>query len=256
MLIYKQDYFGFVYLWWDALRKKFYIGSHMGSFDDGYVSSSKRLNNCHKKRKNDLSRIIIETVDNSDREYLYKREQYWLDCIDDSYMGGFSYNIRKCAKGFDSTQSIKINNQRVANGSHVFLGPAVNKKRMDSGNHHFLDKDFQQKIAALSKSRVEDGTHNFLGGEIQGITSRRRVANGTHNFLDSEKQRETSNKLVREGRHHFLGGAIQSKNTQMRLALGTHPFQNQPIRTCPHCELTSRGHNMIRYHFDNCKLKP
>jgi len=26
--------------------------------------------------------------------------------------------------------------------------------------------------------------------------------------------------------------------------------------TCPHCNLTGKGPNMIRYHFDNCKAKP
>lgn len=29
---------------------------------------------------------------------------------------------------------------------------------------------------------------------------------------------------------------------------------SQIIRTCPHCNLVGKGNNMLRYHFDNCKL--
>jgi hypothetical protein len=29
----------------------------------------------------------------------------------------------------------------------------------------------------------------------------------------------------------------------------------QPKRTCPHCEVSGKGANMTRYHFDNCKRK-
>jgi hypothetical protein len=38
--IYKQDYFGFVYLWYDTKHKKFIIGSHHGSIHDGYTTST------------------------------------------------------------------------------------------------------------------------------------------------------------------------------------------------------------------------
>jgi len=29
----------------------------------------------------------------------------------------------------------------------------------------------------------------------------------------------------------------------------------QPVRQCPHCEVSGKGANMTRYHFDNCKRK-
>jgi hypothetical protein len=54
--------------------------------------------------------------------------------------------------------------QRVADGTHHFLGEGVNKKR------------------------VNDGTHQFLGGKIQSKSSRARVENGTHNFFGATKQ--------------------------------------------------------------------
>ena len=30
---------------------------------------------------------------------------------------------------------------------------------------------------------------------------------------------------------------------------------NEPVRNCPHCQVTGKGANMTRYHFDNCKSK-
>lgn len=34
------NYTGFVYIWRDRKNKMFYIGSHMGKLDDGYIGSN------------------------------------------------------------------------------------------------------------------------------------------------------------------------------------------------------------------------
>ena len=47
MAIYNENYTGFVYLWYD--RKWFCIGSHMGSLEDGYTSSTGFMNKAYKK---------------------------------------------------------------------------------------------------------------------------------------------------------------------------------------------------------------
>ena len=87
MYIYKQDYFGFVYIWTDHKRKMFYIGSHMGALYDGYIGSNKRFRNAYKKRPEDMSRTIIEYHNNDNRNSLYIKEQSWLDCIEDDELG-------------------------------------------------------------------------------------------------------------------------------------------------------------------------
>lgn len=46
--------YGFIYIWHDRLRNMFYIGSHKGSPDDGYISSSRWLNGEINYRPADL----------------------------------------------------------------------------------------------------------------------------------------------------------------------------------------------------------
>lgn len=36
---------GFVYIWYDRKRKLYYIGSHKGNINDGYICSSNRMRN-------------------------------------------------------------------------------------------------------------------------------------------------------------------------------------------------------------------
>ena len=55
------------------------------------------------------------------------------------------------------------------------------RQKVADGTHHFLGEN-------INKQRVENGTHQFLGGEIRGKASRARVENGTHNFFGATKQ--------------------------------------------------------------------
>lgn len=143
--------------------------------------------------------------------------------------------------GFTSEQASKIQNQRVANGTHHFLDSEIARqntlKRVADGTHNFLGGEIQQR-------RVEDGTHHLLSGEIQKQEALKRVANGTHHMLGGEIQRQR----VAGGTHHWLGGEIQKQ----RVANGTHPSQTQ--WTCPHCGKSGKGTGMFtRWHGDKCK---
>lgn len=58
---YKKDYFGFVYIWLDTKRRKFIIGSHHGSIDDGYTTGTggKHVQNIFKSRPETMRRRIL-----------------------------------------------------------------------------------------------------------------------------------------------------------------------------------------------------
>jgi len=99
MLIYQQDYFGFVYIWRDRKRKMFYIGSHLGSLDDGYIGSNKRLKAAYKKRPNDFKRRILNYTTTNNKNTLFLIEQYWLDFIDFEKLGIHYYNLKNIASG-------------------------------------------------------------------------------------------------------------------------------------------------------------
>lgn len=50
---------GFLYLWRDSLRGMYYIGSHDGKVDDGYLSSSRWLNGEIRYRPQDFRRRVL-----------------------------------------------------------------------------------------------------------------------------------------------------------------------------------------------------
>jgi hypothetical protein len=88
-----------VYIWFDRKKKMFYIGSHMGSVDDGYVCGSKWMKNARRKHKADFKRRIIYWHPDNDKKTLQAEEQRWLDLIPDSAVNKRYYNGKKIATG-------------------------------------------------------------------------------------------------------------------------------------------------------------
>lgn len=82
---------GFIYIWYDAKRKMYYIGCHWGTEDDGYICSSHRMLNAYNKRPKDFKRRIIER--NIDRENLFEIEHKWLSFIKEDEYGDRYYNL-------------------------------------------------------------------------------------------------------------------------------------------------------------------
>lgn len=84
---------GFVYIWFDSHRKMFYVGSHWGTPDDGYVCSSPWMQRAYKRRPHHFRRRILKTISTS-REDLLIEEQRWLSMMKPEEMkGGRYYNI-------------------------------------------------------------------------------------------------------------------------------------------------------------------
>lgn len=72
--------YGFIYIWYDRKRKMFYIGSHWGTEDDGYICSSNWMRNTYKRRREDFKRRIVARIF-TNRLDLLAEEQRWLDMI-------------------------------------------------------------------------------------------------------------------------------------------------------------------------------
>lgn len=72
-----QEKYGFVYIWYDRKRKKYYIGSHWGTENDRYICSSNIMRKAYNRRKEDFSRRIIGRV-YTNRNDLLEQEHNWL----------------------------------------------------------------------------------------------------------------------------------------------------------------------------------
>lgn len=69
--------YGFVYVWRDRKRNKFYVGVTGGTETDGYVCSSKHMRKAHVRRKEDFKRRVVQKVYTN----LVEAEYHWLQLI-------------------------------------------------------------------------------------------------------------------------------------------------------------------------------
>ena len=72
-----KEKYGFVYLWYDRKYKRYYVGCHWGTIDDGYICSSNWMRKSYRRRPEDFKRRILKT--NLGREEMYIVEQKYLD---------------------------------------------------------------------------------------------------------------------------------------------------------------------------------
>ena len=75
-----MEKYGFVYLWRDRKYNRYYIGSHWGNPNDGYICSSNNMRHNYRNRKTDFKRRIIAKI-TTNRTDLLKEEQRWLNMI-------------------------------------------------------------------------------------------------------------------------------------------------------------------------------
>lgn len=75
MSIYQQKY-GFVYIWFDKKYKRYYIGSHWGTEDDGYICSSNWMYKTYKRRPTDFKRRIIKRIYTNRKDLLLEEDRY------------------------------------------------------------------------------------------------------------------------------------------------------------------------------------
>lgn len=109
---------GFVYLWIDSGKhslsspnyRMFCLGSHRGSENDGYITSTggSRFKNAYKKRPQDFRRRVIERIYEGNDKTIYAAEQRWLNMLKTEKLGIRYYNMQKGARGVDREFAIKI----------------------------------------------------------------------------------------------------------------------------------------------------
>ena len=106
-----QEKYGFVYLWRDRKHKRYYVGSHWGTENDGYICSSRWMRKAYKRRPNDFKRRTISIVKN--REELSEEEHRFLQMIREDELKIKYYNIRNNHFGHwseDEKRRVEISN--------------------------------------------------------------------------------------------------------------------------------------------------
>ena len=87
-----MEKYGFVYIWRDRKHNRYYIGSHWGTEDDGYICSSPWMRQAYKHRPNDFKRKILKKIYSS-RKDLLNQESRWLSLIKEEEIKIRYYNL-------------------------------------------------------------------------------------------------------------------------------------------------------------------
>jgi hypothetical protein len=107
-MIYKQDYFGFVYLWFDRRHRRYYLGSHMGDVNDKYVCSCNSMREAHRRHPGDFRRRIIWYCPVDDLTELRREEQRLLQTLRDDEVSKKGYK----GKYYNKTRSTWVSGSR------------------------------------------------------------------------------------------------------------------------------------------------
>lgn len=95
----------FIYIWFNKVKKMFYIGKHYGAVDDGYVCSSKMMLIDYNRNPEHFKRRVLEFVDEKDGSQSLDAESKWLSLIPDEQLGKKYYNLKN--KNFGNTRGHK-----------------------------------------------------------------------------------------------------------------------------------------------------
>jgi len=159
-----QQYNGFVYLWFDSDKRMFYIGSHSGSIDDGYLGSGIRFMRAYNKRPQSFRRKVIEYIIGNKYDVL-KSEQRWLDCIKDTELNSKYYNQKKFATG-----GSVAGRKQPKSEEHI---QKLRKPRKDTSNFHSPKSEEHKKKISQSLIGIDrSGELNGMFGKIQSTETK------------------------------------------------------------------------------------
>ena len=177
---------GFIYIWFDKKRRMYYIGCHWGTYDDGYICSSKWMRDAYRYRKQDFRRRIIQR--NIPKDLLLEVEYRWLQLINDKDIGIKYYNLSKKHFGHwhIDNQSRKSVRQKLSEASKKLHQDPVYKEKFIEGRKKLPPrseeairktalKNTGKKRTEETKRKIGDAHRGKICGPLSG-DHRRKIS--------------------------------------------------------------------------------
>lgn len=207
-----QQKHGIIYLWFDRKKKRYYLGAHWGTEDDGYVCSSRWMKSAYKRRTQDFKRRILEkNIDT--KENMFQREEYWLSLIKDEELKVRYYNLQKHWKHWNSSHEKSLSvREKLSEASKKLHQDPIYREKFLEGRKKLPPKTEDQirktALANTGKKRTEETKQKIrdaLTGQIRGPLSEEHRQKVSESILgdknpfygkqhDPEKKREMSAK--------------------------------------------------------------
>jgi hypothetical protein len=270
---YKENYTGFVYIWFDKKRKWFCVGSHMGNLNDGYISSTGFILRAYKKRPKDFSRKILVYYHGNNAKELLEIEQKYLNMIKDEELCNKEnikrkttkyYNMKKNASGISgkiaSELRVKYWNSDKGNYHKEILREKFKKENISKGRPAW---NKNKKCPSISEGR-KNGKIPYIPTEKRSNTTKILWESGIYDSrpnLSLETKEKISNSLrgrnveqnTKEKISNSLLGIKKSEDHRNNISEAAK-IQSSILKECPWCGFVGSGPVMNRWHFSNCKL--
>jgi len=218
---------GFVYIWFDRKHKRYYIGSHWGTEDDGYICSSTWMRNSYKYRPNDFKRRIIARVYDS-KAGLLKKEYEYLSLIESSELGVKYYNLTNHMNGHWMTDEEYAKT----------LSERISQKTKEAMHR----PEIREKYLEGLKNR------NTRSSDPEVREKRRKSMIGKNVGKDNSKAVRISAKM--------RTGVPLSEDHKNKIKETTifKELNNKKVK-CNYCDFIGNPGNVGRYHNEKCKNK-
>lgn len=143
---------GIIYLWLDRKKKRYYLGAHWGTKNDGYICSSRWMKSAYKRRPQDFKRRILESNIDS-KEHMFLREEMWLSLIKDEELKVRYYNLQKHWKHWNRNQEKSLSvREKLSEASKKLHQDPVYKQRFLEGRKKLPPRTEEQiRKAVISR---------------------------------------------------------------------------------------------------------
>ena len=149
---------GFVYRWNNSINNKWYIGSHCGDCNDGYIGSGKVFLKAYKKHKDSFSREILYSG-----EHFRELEELILITLD-AASDRSSYNMKNSSIGGDTSSSFTEESRRKmseASKKRIYSEPMPEEQREKIRKSLTGRKLSEERKAIMSEAMIGEKNHFF-----------------------------------------------------------------------------------------------
>jgi len=222
-----MEKYGFVYIWFDSYRKMYYIGSHWGTENDGYICSSNRMRDAYRRRPNNFKRKIIARVYSSEVNLL-KKEYEYLFLIKEEELGVKYYNLTNHLNGhwFTEEEKAKTLSEKISiKTKEAMYRPEVREKYLAG----LATRDTRSSDPEVREKRRQSMMGKNAGKDNSKALAMAAEANRGKKWSEERKNERKETTHLKE-------------------------LNNKRIK-CIHCDFEGNAGNIGRYHNDKCKKK-
>lgn len=213
---------GFVYIWYDRKHKRYYIGAHWGTENDGYICSSPWMKRAYQLRPQDFKRRILTRI-YTNKQDMFDEESRWQNYIKDEELKTKYYNIRRHGDrhwSADPNKALSVKEKlKAADATRGLRAHAISmrgktlseetKKKVSEGTKRgmaSLDKsyrwneDYRKKISENNKRLQKEGKIGMTGKVHSEKTKEKMSAaqSGSNNPMHSKTHDAEAKRKISE----------------------------------------------------------